>query len=164
MRFEHSVHYCTGLYQLGFPLLDRPNVGEMNSRSTCACRARARERVARFRSWCRRGGTTCDPSDQPRRLNVNAPRASGPFGQAMYPASGMACSANDDRLIQPGSYEKIEVENLNLRLTRGMLMSRTALCPALSCPGNSARQFRRRRGPLKTAPVFRVLGLNSRSP
>jgi hypothetical protein len=82
----------------------------------------------------------------------------------MYPASGMACSANDDRLIQPGSYEKIEVENLNLRLTRGMLMSRTALLPALSCPGNSVGRFRRKRGSLKTTPVFRVLGLNSRSP
>ena len=37
-----------------------------------------------------------------------------------------------------GSYEKIEVENLNLRSTRGLLMSRTALCPALSCAGKSA--------------------------
>jgi len=65
----------------------------------------------------------------------------------MYPASGMACSANDDRLIQPGSYEKIEVENLNLRLTRGMLMSRTALCPALSCAGNSAPDSDENKGP-----------------
>ena len=50
-RFEHSVHYCTGLLHFSvrissdFRFLDRPNVGEMNSRSTCACRARAREKV-----------------------------------------------------------------------------------------------------------------------
>jgi hypothetical protein len=59
----------------------------------------------------------------------------------MYSASGMACSADDDRLIQPGSDEKIEVENLNLRSTRGLLMSRKAR--VLPCNRTSRRRMTR---------------------
>jgi len=131
----------------------------MNSRSTCACRARARESCADFGVGVAEAEhpVTLRPTPQTvstlrARLRVVRP------GHVSGQRNGLL-GPDDDRLIQPGPYEKVEVENLNLPLkARNAHESHGAVSCLVVC-----RQIRPPIPPLKTTPVFQVLGLNSGS-